>query len=327
MKKILVVCAALLLPCFLVRAQEADDTGTGVGLSVIPRLDLSLDDGQFTLGNSSIYSLFEGNITDKLSFSVENHWAGFNDVSDLFGATRELYQNTLTRQSNWLDWAYLAYNIGNWTITAGKDMITTGGWEFDENDYDAHPVLHSSFWNTFAPYQWGVKLGYNLSEKHALSLQVLTSPTVSGLFEKPYFAYSLGWQGHLAGVQTKWSYTGYDGLDELGDRKWSHIIALGQKYEMDKISFALDLFEEINPAFNRFTATPSVLWSICDSLELLVKGGYENMGGSHYGFGGAAIQWYPVKNLRVHAVAAYNGTPVWNCASFTLGAIYYLNIL
>ena len=153
------------------------------------------------------------------------------------------------------------------------------------------------------------------------------SPTVSGLFEKPYFAYSLGWQGHLAGVQTKWSYTGYDGLDELGDRKWSHIIALGQKYEMDKISFALDLFEEINPAFNRFTATPSVLWSICDSLELLVKGGYENMGGSHYGFGGAAIQWYPVKNLRVHAVAAYNGTPVWNCASFTLGAIYYLNIL
>ena len=99
MKKILVVCAALLLPCFLVRAQEADDTGTGVGLSVIPRLDLSFDDGQFTLGNSSIYTLFEGNITEHLSFSVENHWAGFYDVSDIFGATKELYQNTLKRQS------------------------------------------------------------------------------------------------------------------------------------------------------------------------------------------------------------------------------------
>ena len=327
MKKILVVCAALLLPCFLVRAQGADDTGTGVGLSVIPRLDLSLDGGQFTLGNSSIYSLFEGNITENLSFSVENHWAGFYDVSDVFGATKELYQNTLKRQSNWLDWAYLAYNFGNWTITAGKEMVTTGGWEYDEYDYDVHPALYSSLWNTFSPYQWGVKLGYEFLEENELTLQVLTSPTVTGVFEKPYFAYSLGWEGNLAGIKTKWSYTAFDGEDLLGDRALSHIIALGQKYELDRISFTLDLFEEIYPDANRFTASPSVLWSICDSLELLVKGGYENMGGNHYGFGGAAIQWYPVKNLRVHAVAAYNATPVWDCASFTLGAIYYLNLL
>ena len=82
MKKFLVVCVAALLPCFLVSAQEADDAGTGVGLSVIPRIDLTPEfypDGghSFTLGNSSLYSLFEGNISESVSFSVANHWAGF----------------------------------------------------------------------------------------------------------------------------------------------------------------------------------------------------------------------------------------------------------
>ena len=62
MKKYLVVCAAalLLLPCFPLLSQEADEPGPGVEFTVVPRLDVSYEDGGLALGNSSIYSLFVG---------------------------------------------------------------------------------------------------------------------------------------------------------------------------------------------------------------------------------------------------------------------------
>ena len=89
-------------------------------MSVIPRLDLNPcfstvkgEGGEFTLGNSSLYSLFEGNITENLSFSVCNHWAGFDSVDDVFATTKDLYAYTLySDTTNWLDWAYLTYTAG-----------------------------------------------------------------------------------------------------------------------------------------------------------------------------------------------------------------------
>ena len=131
MKRLLVVCAAALLPCFLVSAQEADNSGRSVELSVIPRLDLNpvffTDEGgggEFTLGNTSLYSLFEGNITENLSFSVANHWAGFYSVDEFWAEDpKGLYKNTLKRTSNWLDWANLTYSFGDFSITLGKVVL------------------------------------------------------------------------------------------------------------------------------------------------------------------------------------------------------------
>ena len=127
-------------------------------MSVIPRLDLNPvfftetgGGGEFTLGNTSLYSLFEGNITDNLSFSVANHWAGFDSVHDVFATTKDLYAYTLRSDStNWLDWAYLTYSVGNFAFTLGKDIITTGGLEFDDYDFEVHPSLVSSYWQNLA---------------------------------------------------------------------------------------------------------------------------------------------------------------------------------
>ena len=73
MKKYLVVCAAalMMLPCFPLLSQEADEPGPGVEFTIIPRLDLSYEESELALGNSSLYSLFEGNITENLSFSPD----------------------------------------------------------------------------------------------------------------------------------------------------------------------------------------------------------------------------------------------------------------
>ena len=66
------VIAAMLLCCSLAIAQEADELGgSNAELSVIARAEYLYGD---PLGNSSLYTLLEGNISDNLSYTVINHW-------------------------------------------------------------------------------------------------------------------------------------------------------------------------------------------------------------------------------------------------------------
>jgi len=334
MKKILVVCVAVLLPCFLVSAQEADDAGTGVGLSVIPRIDLTPEfaegNGSFTLGNSSLYSLFEGNITENLSFSVCNHWAGFYSVESghLFDDTKDLYGNTMTRYANWLDWANLTYSFGDFSLTVGKDVITTGGYEYDAYDYDLHPILATSFWNTFDAYQWGAKLGYSLEEDNEITFQVSTSPYAEGVFEKPWFNYSLGWGGSVAGIGTIWSVTAL----QTGDASFHYLISLGQQVELDNWLLTLDLSNSTmgyDVLDYGLMVHPSVSYSFSETLEVFAHAAYESfrndiLGDGSAFWGGAGVNWYPAENLRVHAIAGYNG--LWECSSVGVGATYFFSI-
>ncbi len=114
MKKLVVLAASILL-CTLAQAQGADDSGTSAGITIVPRIDVNPtfagSEKEVTLGNSSLYTLFEGNITENLSFSVCNHW--------LSSEPKYLYQNTWRADDvNWCDWAYLEYSLGNFIITA-----------------------------------------------------------------------------------------------------------------------------------------------------------------------------------------------------------------
>ena len=174
MKK-LVVFAGLILLCTLAQAQGGSDSGTSAGITIVPRVDFNPvfyggTEKEVTLGNSSLYSLFEGNITDNLSFSVCNHW--------LSSESKSLYQNTWHSDDvSWCDWANLTYSFGNFYVTAGKDMVSMGGFEFDQYDFDVHPDLCSSLWNNFSCYQWGGKFGFmNEDETQGISLQLTSSP-------------------------------------------------------------------------------------------------------------------------------------------------------
>ena len=352
MKRLLVVCAASLLPCFLVSAQEADNSGRSVELSVIPRLDLnptfSTEKGggaEFTLGNTSLYSLFEGNLTENLSFSVANHWAAFDDVNDILGSTKALYQNTLySYDVNWLDWAYMTYSFGNFAVTLGKDMITTGGLEFDDYDFEVHPALQSSYWHELACYQWGGKFAFTTpSEEDSFSFQVTTSPFGERPFASKLFNYSLEWRGEHGPLETIWSATALG--TEPG--KFQPVFCLGQRLNFDSWTFGLDAFsvigdeDEDENVFLRkgITLMPSVMFSPSEKLEILAKGGYENYAQElgedrtfKHWWAGLACHWYPIENLRVHAVAAYRPeseffmAPLANPLSLTVGVLYNISI-
>ena len=340
MKRLLVVCAASLLSCFLVSAQEADNSGRSVELSVIPRIDLAPEfyndgSGAFTLGNTSLYSLFEGSITDNLSFSVANHWAGFYSVDDLWAAdTKALYQNTLKRTANWLDWANLTWSFGDFSLTLGKDLITTGGIEFDDYDFDVHPIMVSSLWNGFDAYQWGAKLGWSPAEDQELTFQVTTSPYVDDLFGKPWFNYSLGWTGTIGdAIETIWSATAvqWDKASEGLLDAYFWLVCLGQRASLGDWTLGLDLSNAtMMPGDLSYgmTVMPSVAYALSEKVDFFAKGGWENqickdeLADPSCWFAGAGLNWRPVENLRLHALAAYN--ELWECASVSIGATYYL---
>ena len=338
MKRLLVVCAAALLPCFLVSAQEADNSGRSVELSVIPRLDLnpvfSTEKGggtEFTLGNTSLYSLFEGNITENLSFSVCNHWAAFDTVRDgFFDSTKQLYQSTFySDNTNWVDWAYLTYSVGSFAFTLGKDMVTTGGLEFDDYDFEVHPSLVSSYWHNLACYQWGAKVAFTTpSEGDTFSFQFSTSPYGERPFASGLFNYSLEWRGEHGPLETIWSATAL-GVDK---GEFQPVFALGQRLNFDTFSIGLDAFsvvgDEMDIIGKGFTLMPSMTFSPSEKVSILAKGGYEliyTQPTINRWWGGLAFHWFPIENLRVHAVASYDHT--YSFVSLTAGLLYQISIL
>lgn len=337
MKKILVVCAAVMLPCLLVHAQEADSTETGVVFNIIPRVDLNPvistakgGENDFNLGNSSLYTLFEGDIYDNLSFSICNHW--------LSREPKYLYKNTLYSDDvNWLDWGYLTFSLGNWEISGGKMVVSLGGFEFDEYDFEAHPELNSSLWNTLPVYEWGGKIGYNLSETTAFSAQMTCSPYGVRPLKSGLFNYSGEWRGTYDNFETITSLT-FVQTTKLGKGTklfdcFEKVLTVGLRANVDPVVLTLDLFNKVgceDIMTGGVTVLPSVMWPVSDKLDLLCKAGWEHTSDklpdlkqNTVNFG-AAMHWTPLEGLRVHATCGYSSLA--ETVTFSVGALYNISL-
>ena len=170
-----VLLAFLLVPSAAL-AQDDDNTQSEGTLLIVPRLDLdpawNAGDGwSFDLGTTSLYTLFEGNLTRNLSFSISNHWfsycTGWDDAADLY---RNTWRSDAT---NWVDWINLTYKIGNFFLSAGKDYMRIANFEIEEYDYDSHWQMNSHLWNTFQVYQWGGRLGWQSEDEDLTGWTVL----------------------------------------------------------------------------------------------------------------------------------------------------------
>ena len=248
---------------------------------------------------------------------------------------------------NWLDWAYMTYSFGNFAVTLGKDMITTGGLEFDDYDFEVHPALQSSYWHELACYQWGGKFAFTTpSEGDSFSFQVTTSPFGERPFASKLFNYSLEWRGEHGPLETIWSATALG--TEPGE--YQPVFSFGQRLNFDSISVGLDAIsvigdedEEENFFLRKgITLMPSVMYSPSEQFDILAKGGYENytqeigedLTFNHW-WAGLACHWYPLRDsrdLRIHAVAVYRPAsdyfiaPCNNPISLTLGLLYNISI-
>ena len=336
MKKFLVVCAASLLFCLHGTAQEyfrvaeADDAGRSVGLSVIPRLDLNYS-GDFTFGDSSLYSLFEGDITDWLSFSVCNHWASFglngNGKLDT-DAIKTLYRNTgRSDDVNWMDWGYATVSFGNFGLSLGKQAMTFGGYEFDAYDVESYSFLNSSLWNTLQVYQWGAKLEWsNEAENTTISAQMTSSPFGEYPFSSKLFNYALEWRGEYGNFSNIWSVNAVP----TAPGKYHPLVSLGQRLALDdSFTVCLDSYnaigDDIEMMVNGLTLIPSIIYSPNEKLQFTARIGaemaFENKNKDIVlGLDG---YWFPAESLRLHFAAGYRHDE--DIFAATIAAIYYLN--
>lgn len=252
MKRFLVVCAAATLCCSLVSAQEAEDTGRGAELSIVPRLDAgvfrSVEDKStsFNFGNTSLYTFFEGNISENWSFALSNHWVasdwGANDIAwGILAPTKDLYR--LSRPfggeafNNFVDWAYVTYAPGSFEFTLGKMPMIVGGFEFEENDVDVHPIATSIFWNSFTVYQPAFSASWTTpSEMTTLTLQV----SADQFNRRP--AYGLKWTGEYGPFSPNWSVVLVSPLDEEDPASTSiyPIISIGNRLTFGSFSLTAD---------------------------------------------------------------------------------------
>ncbi len=197
MKKLSLSLAAILCS-FVGFAQEAETEDGELSLQIIPRFEiapvipLSGDvQGGFNFrnpdfyGNSSLYTLFEGDIAPWLSFSVANHW--------LSAYPKELYTNTWRAwEANWCDWANLTFHLGEkFHIVVGKDALAVGTREIDAYDFDSHYPLMSQMWHNLQAYQWGGSLDFTPVENVIVRAQVTSSPFCEKPFQDGLMTYTI----------------------------------------------------------------------------------------------------------------------------------------
>lgn len=356
MKKYLLSIAALLLG-LLAHSQEADDLGNNYAeVSIIPRLDLNpawyTEGFEFTLGSSSLYTLFEGSASEHFSWTVANHWFSGNsflgpnaDAWDLFKALGYSDSN------NFIDMLYADLKFGGWTFTLGKQCITTGGHEYDDWDWEVHSNLASPLWNDLACYQWGGKVAWTTpSEMTTFSLQMTSSPFGERPFSSGLWCYSFQWSGDYDWFSPLWSVSAFGKeAPEIASapRDYSFVVSLGNAFSFGDWTIGLDWsnvaglnyfytdFLKGNIFHGLARLEPSDRWAFAlqgNYVHINNKGRYTT--DAHdpwlsYWDLGAVAHFYPLrdsKDLRLHASAKVGSVAKEAPSAFELsvGILYNL---
>ena len=248
MKKYLLSIAALLLG-LLAHSQEADELGNYAEFSVIPRLDLNpawyTDGFEFTLGNSSLYTLFEGSASEHFSWTLANHWFSGNSFLGPNADAWEMFRGLgYSDSNNFIDMLYADLKFGGWTFSLGKQCITTGGHEYDDWDWEVHTNMASPLWNDLACYQWGGTVAWTTpSEMTTFSLQMVSSPFGERPFASGLFTYSFQWSGEYGWYSPLWSVSAFArhaAETSSARRDYSFLVSLGNQFTFGDWTISLD---------------------------------------------------------------------------------------
>ena len=337
MKKFLVVCAAAMLCCSLVSAQEAEDTGRGAELSIVPRLDLGIlhlfedHSTYFNLGNTSLYTLFEGNISESWSFSLSNHWvasdwSAINLREGLFIPTGDLYNIykpfSGETANNFVDWAYITYAPGSFEFSLGKMPMIVGGFEFEEFDVDVHPIATSTFWNSFTVYQPAISASWTTpSEMTTFTVQV----SADQFNMRP--AYGLKWTGEYGPFSTNWSAVLVNPVDPEDPASTSlyPILSFGNRLTLGDFTLTVDYMNRSGdplyeaPDISGHTLLGTLAYAPSEKFDISLRGIWDIVGSvssgldKEYLYGFRPIlqgNWYPFRNSKMLRIQGCAGTTV-----------------
>ena len=217
------------------------------------------------------------------------------------------------------DWLCLFWKPSEkWTITAGKQAIFIGGYEYDSVPIDVY------FWSRFCNglpqgFSTGISADYELSPGQLLSLQVTNTPLDFGFSDS--FAYSLGWKGHIL---PHWSTIWTANIVEDPTHRFIRYLALGNHIVIDNVAVDLDFIDRAGFGQKNLLSDYSVIskviwnvgkWNICGKL------GYECNSADNFDadgnafdtamplgysafYGGSGLEYFPFgdNRLRLHAI-------------------------
>lgn len=303
--------------------------------SGISRLDLevrgdwqydSFDGEPFRVNNSSFQGKFanfrmDGTLAENLTYSIRYR---INKVqSSAFAAT---------------DWATINYSLDNWDLSAGKQVVAIGGYEYDRAPIDIY--FASEYWQHIACYQFGVSAAYKFNNS-------LGSKLLGQICQSPYdfaneglYAYNLMYMdaGNLSSLN----------LLEYAPGKYIGYVALGIREEFGPVALEWDVMDRYDIGNNAtsFSTMLDVNWKMNDKLRFFAHGSYDENRAevmmdptvrpvtSIWNVGGG-VEYFPygAKNLRIHAASNYvfgknnNGVLRSGDFVFQMGVTWRLNLI
>ena len=278
----------------------------------------------------------DGQITSKFSYSWRQRFNRANSLS-------EFAQNT--------DWLTLTYKpIPNLSISAGKQVLMIGGWEYDRAPMDLY--FCSEFWNNVNCYQIGASVAYTTNEGNdTILFQACQSPYDTASTSVDYYAYNLYWSGSHG------CYTALYSLNfmQYAPGKYDKYIALGNQFQFGDAKLQIDLMNRglkvKDLLFDNFSIMGEFSYLIADRVNVFGKVTYDKIGESSISASGlipgtevtrlgAGVEYYPLggqgnRDVRLHAAYAYNigtntnpyGTALGDGSYFTVGLTWRIDVM
>lgn len=259
-----------------------------VSLDMRGGLNYGNNEGTATFMGDGLYLDINGYISPHFSYSLNQRLAStyYEDNSGFNG-------------TNWLT---LTFEAGDFAVTAGKDALLMGSFEYDAYDLDAYYDMNSCFYNEFDCWQWGISGAWYPAEDQEVLLQFANSPFSYG--EPNLFSLAAGWRGAWDWYESYWTAN----LWQYSDKDFVKAVNLGNRFYLGNFTIDLDLmgrFGEAEYPFSGVTVAFSPSYEISDWGRVFAKGVWEEENLIY----GAGFEYFPLKenrNIRLHAAWAYN---------------------
>ena len=287
------------------KTEELIDYMPNVSLDARFGYDHYFTDGSGHFGGDGLYLDIDGKISSNLSYRLNHRIAStFYEDNSGFNGT------------NWLT---LTYEFGDFDITAGKDALLVGSFEYDADDLDSYYEMNSMFYNMIDCWQWGVTGSWYPAEGQPFSLQFATSPLSA---ERQMFSYNAAWWGEWDFYESYWTVN----MWQFDRNRYVKALNLANRFYLGDFTLDIEYLTraaDISALFrNDFTFIAAPSYEVGEFLRIFGKFGlertatdlpyelaYEDCLGTNYLFYGAGIEYFPLKenkDLRLHAAWSSN---------------------
>jgi hypothetical protein len=287
------------------KTEEVIDYVPEISLDTRAGYNQYFTDGSGRFGGDGLYLDINGYISPHFSYSLNHRLAStyYEDNSGFNGT----------------NWMTLTYETDDFAVTAGKDALLVGSFEYDAYDLDTYYDMNSMFYNMLDCWQWGVSASWYPADGQSVTFQFANSPFA---WEDDYFAYNAAWRGEWDFYESYWTVN----MWQFEQDRYVKALNLGNRFyiggltlDLEYMTRAADMKSLFKDDFT-FLAAPS--YEFGDSFRVFAKFGwervaeglpyelaYEDYVGSDYLFYGAGVEFFPLKedkDVRLHAAWSSN---------------------